>query len=288
VETSNQEIANDHNVWWSKVIHNRRFAYSLEYLKHYFDNLSPLFLFIHGDGNPKFSIQTVGQMYLYELPFFIAGILFLFRKKEGSWWLIFIWIILGIIPAATARETPHALRIETTLPMFQIIVAYGLVNLYLIFKNKKYFKFLAVIYVLFAVFNITYFLEDYWVHYSKSYSREWQYGYKDAVNYMNVNDSKYNKVFLTDELGRPYIYTLFYKKYTPAEFRKDADIKRDAFGFVTVDRFGKYYFNKDMVNQSKTKNVLYIDSLGDVPKNAKILKEFKALDGANVLVAYTL
>src|SRR5258706_8007267 len=88
IKTSNQEIANDRNTWWSKVIHNRRFAYSVEFLKHYFDNLSPDFLFIKGDGNPKFSTQDVGEMYLWDLPFFVAGIIFLFRKKEGYWWII--------------------------------------------------------------------------------------------------------------------------------------------------------------------------------------------------------
>jgi len=43
------------------MIHNRRFLYGLDYVQHYFDNLNPNFLFITGDGNPKFSTQTVGQ-----------------------------------------------------------------------------------------------------------------------------------------------------------------------------------------------------------------------------------
>jgi hypothetical membrane protein len=30
VATSNHEIANDNNVWWSKIIHNRRFLYGLD------------------------------------------------------------------------------------------------------------------------------------------------------------------------------------------------------------------------------------------------------------------
>src|SRR3989344_7327198 len=93
IKTSNQEIANDNNAFWSKLIHNRRVLYSLEYVKHYFDNLSPNFLFIKGDGNPKFSTQTVGELNLWDLPFFIAGIIFLFRKKEGAWWLIPSWIL---------------------------------------------------------------------------------------------------------------------------------------------------------------------------------------------------
>ena len=69
IKTSNQEIANDNNAFWSKLIHNRRLVYGVEYIKHYFDNLSPNFLFIRGDGNPKFSTQTVGEMFLWDLPF---------------------------------------------------------------------------------------------------------------------------------------------------------------------------------------------------------------------------
>ncbi len=295
VETVNQEVANDQNAWWSKIIHNRRFAYSIEYFKHYFDNLSPLFLFINGDGNPKFSIQSVGQMYIFELPFFIAGILFLFRKKEGNWWLVPVWLLIGIIPAAAARETPHALRIESTLPMFQILTAYGILNLFLLFKSYKIINikfnilnFFAVCYVLFALTNVIYFIEDYLVHYPKDYSREWQYGYKDAVLYINQVGDNYNKVYLTNELGRAYVYALFYKKYDPVLFRKNADIKRDVFGFVTVNSFDKYYFSKDIINKLKEKDILYIETLGNIPKNAKILKEFKALDGGTVLVAYTI
>ena len=125
VKTANQEIANDNNAFWSKIIHNRRLLYSVDFAQHYFDNLSPSFLFIKGDGNPKFSTQSTGQMYIWDIVFFVGGILLLLRKKEGNWWLVPLWLLVGIIPAATAQQTPHALRIEATLPTFQIFTAYG-------------------------------------------------------------------------------------------------------------------------------------------------------------------
>ena len=81
VKDANQQIANDHNAWWSKIIHNRRFVYTVAYLQHYFDNLSPSFLFIHGDGNPKFATGDVGELFIWDLPFLVVGILFLFRKN---------------------------------------------------------------------------------------------------------------------------------------------------------------------------------------------------------------
>lgn len=287
VKTANRQIENDKNALWSKVIHNRRVLYAIEYVKHYFDNLSPSFLFIKGDGNPKFSTQEVGQMYIWDIVFFIGGILFLIRKKEGYWWIIPLWLILGIIPAATARETPHALRIETTLPTFQILVAYGFVGL--TDKLKKYKKMITVFLLFLLFLNFGYFYHNYVSHYKYDYSGEWQYGYKESIDFVKLVENKYDFIQVTDTLGRPYIYYLFYTKTNPEYFRQNSDIARDAFGFVRVNRVGKYVFPKEFnYSLSKTKKVLYINTPYKLPENIHILKTFYLLNGNPVLVAYTL
>src|SRR3972149_1163727 len=296
VERANQQIENDGNAWWSRIIHNRRFGYAVEYLKHYFDNLSPEFLFIKGDGNPKFSLQDVGQMYIFEIPFFIAGILFLFRKREGNWWIIPYWLIIGIIPAGTARETPHALRIETTLPTFQILTAYGLFCLWQKVSSIQYrvlcmivVRLLAFGFLLLALFNFSYFLHNYFRHYPKEFSSEWQYGYREVIEFTGANESKFYNVIFTEELGRPYIYVLFYKQYDPNKFRQEAKIEREVLGFVHVKSFGKYRFVKSVLdNIDKSKNNLYIDTRGNVPDGVKILKTFNLLNGEPSLAAYSL
>ncbi len=290
VKMANQEVANDNNVSWSKIIHNRRFLYSLDFLQHYFDNLNFRFLFIQGDGNPKFSIQDVGQMYLWDLPFFIAGILYLFRKKEGNWYVIPLWILLGIIPAATARETPHALRIETTLPTFQIITAYG-VFVFLkstwFEKLRKYFKQIPIFVLgLLLLGNVVYFVHDYYIHYPLKYSGTWLYGYEQSIAYVEKVQSQYKEIDMTQELGRPYIYYLFYMKTDPKVFRKEANISRDVFGFVTVHNFGKYHFENIRPKELQAR-ILYIDVPSQIPGGSHIIKIFSALNGDHVLVAYT-
>ena len=287
IKTSNQEITNDNNVFWSKIIHNRRILYSLDYVKHYFDNLSPNFLFIAGDGNPKFSTQDVGQMYIWDMVFFIGGAFILFKKREVNWWLIPLWLLLGIVPAATARETPHALRIETSLPTFQIIVAYGFIQLTDYFKKYKKII-ICFLFLLLLLLNFMYFYHNYFYHYANDYSGEWQYGYKQSIDYVKSVENNYDYIQVTNALGRPYIYYLFYTNKTPADYRKSAVIHRDAFGFVTVESFGKYIF-PDNYNYalSSNKKVLYINSIYNLPKNIKILKTFYLRNGKPVLVAYT-
>lgn len=295
IEIANQEIINDNNAWWSKVLHNRRVEYGISFLSHYFDNLSFNFLFINGDGNPKFSIQSVGQLYLWELPFLLVGLLFLFKKREGTWKIIPVWVLLAIIPAATARETPHALRIESALPMFQLLVAYGIVNtFYFVHKYKlsklqyKALQLFAVCFLFFALFNIAYYFEGYYKHYAKQFSHEWQYGYKDAIEYINQVDDQYDAVYLTNAFGRPYIYTLFYTKYDPKRFRENVIVQREALGFVTVFGFDKYYFERSLIPKEKVKKTLYVDVPKDVVSNASIKKKFYFVNGDVALVAYTL
>lgn len=293
IKRANQQIQNDDNAWWSKIIHNRRLVYGVEYLRHYFDNLNPSFLFIKGDGNPKFSTQDVGQMYLWDSAFFIIGILVLFRLRQGNWWVIPIWIVVGIIPAATARETPHGLRIETIIPTFQILTAYGF--LYVINKlstiNYKLLiipirSFIFPLFFFFLIFNSLYYLHGYYAHYPYEYSGEWQYGYKESIHHVRSNEKEYKNIYITTALGRPYIYYLFYTNTPPAVFREKAIVTRDVFGFVSVDSFGKYNFSKDIKKTSNSQEALFIDTPSNIPSNATILKEFKLLNGQIVLVAY--
>jgi len=288
IKTTNQEMANDKETLLSKILHNRRVAYSLSYIKHYFDNFNPNFLFIKGDGNPKFSTQDVGQMYLWDLPFFVVGILILFRKKTGFWWIIPAWMLIGVLPAATARETPHALRIETTLPTFQILSAYGFAQFLFYVRNyKKLFKPAVVVLGLLLLANFFYFFRNYNVHYPYIFSGEWQYGYKESIEYVKSVQDNYGKIYITNDLGRPYIYYLFYTKTDPRIFRKDSIVQRDAFGFVTVDRFGKYHFLNDatQIDKKDSKN-LFIQTSQNVQSGANILKKFYLLNGNTALVAY--
>ncbi len=149
--------------FWSRVVHNRRIFYIKAYLKHYFDHFNPDFLFIKGDGNPKFSTQDVGQLYLWSLPFLVIGLFYLIRQRNGYWYLVIVWLLIGILPAAVARETPHALRIESTLPAWQIMISYGVVyTFYTLEKKMKNHKKIFYILTMFFVFtymsNVIYYV----------------------------------------------------------------------------------------------------------------------------------
>ena len=291
IERVNQQHINNNEALWSRVIQNRRLAYGAEYVRHYFDNLTPSFLFIKGDGNPKFSIQDVGQMYLWEIPFFIGGILLLFRRRSGSWWAIPIWILIGIAPAATARETPHALRIETIIPLFQFFTAYGMIYFLSYIQDSVKNKITRTLIFgsmgLIISANFIFFIHNYFFHYAREFSGEWQYGYKEAVHFTESVKSNYQNIFFTEKMGRPYIYVLFYGKYDPKVFRKNAIVEREALGFVTVKKFDKYTFTKDpgQYANEKGKN-LFVDVPSNIPADAIVKERIKLLNGHDTFVIY--
>lgn len=288
VLTANQEIENDNWVWWSRIIHNRRWGYFRLYLRHYFDHFNPDFLFFKGDGNPKFSTQDVGELYLWELPFLLIGIFWLLKNKPGYWWLIPVWLLIGIIPAATARETPHALRTETTLPTWQILTALGVGEFLKFIDRQKQFIGYGLRVACFGLvaMSVIYFQHGYWRHYPQEYSGEWQYGYKPAIEYVKSVKNNYDHIWFTESLGRPYIYFLYYLQYPPLKYQKEAIREENIFGQYAVKGFDKFRFGdlSQLISESNKIKVLLIGRPEEIPKEAKILEEIKFLDGKTSFV----
>jgi hypothetical protein len=171
--------------------------------------------------------------------------------------------------------------------MFQIIVAYGIVQFYFMLKKhrKIYANILASVVILFLI----YFIHIYFVQYPWRHSGDWQYGYKESIYYVKSVEQDYERVVVTNSLGRPYIYYLFYLKTHPEVFQKSAKIERDPFGFVAVEKYSNYFFPKAIEIYKYPKKTLFITSSEEkLPPGATHLKTFNKTDGKPVLQAFTL
>ena len=274
VETANKNIALNNNALWAKVIFNRRIYYTGEFLKHYFDHYRFDFLFQTGDVNPRLSSRTVGEMYLIDLPLVLLGLFVLIKKRDKTTALIFSWLLLAPIPAAFARETPHALRILNILPVPMIIGAVGLVKL------PKIFKLLVPLILSFLIF---FYLKNYYFIYPVKFAADWQSGYKQMVQSVAEIQEQYDYVSVTNSLGRPYIYFLFYNQYAPQKYWVNRDASRDKFGFWTVASFDKYVFSD---NISKKGRWLYVRSVTDQITGKHLVKTVSDFSGRPVFFLY--
>lgn len=283
IKTSNQFQNDDDNNIVSKLLDNRRVFYVREFLKHYTDNFDLRFLFTYGDVNPRLAIQGMGQLYFIELPFLFLGVYFLFKTKNKESLVLFLWVLIAVIPAGVAKETPHALRIISILPVYQIIIALGIYETanWLILKIK--FNRTLLFYFLFFMFsaNIFYYLHNYYIHFPVDWSGEWQYGYKEMVEYVLERENKYDHIYVTSALGRPYIYFAFYKPFSQEEFIKNRIASRDWYGFWEVKSLGKIIFDFKDLSQASGK-ILVVSSESSIHPGYQFIKSVKNLNGENV------
>ena len=281
---ANRRIELDRNTWWARLIHNRRLGYLRSFLIHYFDHFKTDFLFFEGDINPKFSTRDTGQLYLIEALFLASGFYCLVKSGGKTAWIILSWLLIGLIPAATARETPHALRTLVTLPTWQIITALGVVKM---IGKLKTGRAKIVLYSLFSILyslSFFYFLHNLFSHWPFEFSQDWQYGYKEVAHYALEHEKEYDEVWVSGVYGRPYIFFLFHQKRHPEFFWEKGEIKVDEFGFYNTEEIGKYKFGSFDLGKAQGKKVLLIGAPKEIPEGVKTLYEVKFLNGKTAFV----
>ena len=281
VKKSNDRIARSGNTWWAKLLFNRRIYFAEEFLIHYLDNFRGDFLFVVGDRNPRLATQDLGELYPYELPLLLAGIYFLLKRPSRETALFWGWMLIAPIPAGMARETPHMLRIASIIPTWQILVGIGVVQGILWLKEQKaYLKWaVGVGYSILILGCLSYYFHNYWIHYPRDWSSEWQYGYKQLVEKVNRLEPNYDRIYITNDLGRPYIYFLLYNQIDPLVYIAERKAERDWYGFWTVFGFGKYDFSG---SQKETGRVLVVGGKDTFVHSGKKLDTVMAPDGSAI------
>lgn len=277
-----------------ELLNNRRFVYAsyitAGYLSHY--NLN--WLFTTGDLK-RHKAPSMGLLYIWELPFVLLGIYFLFfgpfsRKTKL---LIFGWFLISPIPASVTTGVPHAVRTLNFLPTFQIFSALGIILFLKEVLNVKYKVlsiklgyFLIVVIGLFAAANFVFYLNQYFVQQNYFYSKDWQYGWKETVDYVKSVEKDYDKVIVSykEPLDRSYMFFAFYLKYPPEEYQRS---NVGSGGFAVDYAYDKYEFRPiNWDKDSKLENVLLIGTPFEFPKSITPEKTINYLDGEPAILIW--
>lgn len=274
------------------LIHNK-FSYTLYYTSsNFLAHFTPEFLFISGAPHKQHHVQNVGQLYLFQAPLFLAGIYLLIFHNLKFRGLLIIWIAVAHIPVSLTQDSiPHALRTLLVAPAYQIISGLGAAYLLGLLKNLKPILnyILLTLAVSVIVFSVGRYLADYHLNYPILYSRDWQYGYKQAVEYIKQNQDQYDLVVFTRHYGEPHIFTLFFQGIDPYKYQTDPSLIRfETYDWVRVLRFERYYFPDlgdkgtqfaDIIKENPGKKLLFIGRKEDFPDDYPILARINFLNG---------
>lgn len=211
------------------------------FAKNYISHFSPNFLLV-GDKNIRSQQPGFGQIFPLDFLLIPLGLLCLLTSKSKYGLLPLILILIGPIPAAITKESPHALRVISMVPFMAIISAFGTDKLQQWVKKSSVAT--LTISIIFMAFFINYFLNFLYVYPLQS-QKEWQHEYKKIYEDFGKEFYQYNRIIISDKYAQPYIFTLFYLKYDPQKFRQEV-IRNNVseWGFSTVKKFGKFEFKK--------------------------------------------
>jgi 4-amino-4-deoxy-L-arabinose transferase-like glycosyltransferase len=207
----------------------------------YAKNLSPSYLFISGDTNPRSQVPNKSQLYFIDALFLVLGIIYIVKSNNPKLYLFLGLLLLAPIPAAITKENPHALRSILMSPIISIISAFGI---FYVAKVNKY-----LVYVVVGAYLL--FFANYYYGFIKNYNQlsksAWQYEYKEIF-------TKQKEGCISDEFAQPYIFALFYgvedeqssyNKVDPNYFISTRTLNPvNDWGFSTVSGFGNYTFSK--------------------------------------------
>jgi len=286
------EIENNRNSYQgnpliAKLKYNRVTIFCEIVTKNYLGFINPKTLFFDSTQNYQFNIPHTGVLYSVCLPFFYIGLIFLifkfFKKDKLSIFLIF-WFLIGLVPAVITIGDFPIIRSMTILPLPQILITLGFFKTFDFFKNSKIKTFFVVIFLgILTIQSLKYF-QNYFTNYANNYSSSWQYGYKQAIEFIKENYSDYDQIIFTKKYGEAHEFILFYWPWDPASYQNDPNLNWDFHSdWYWVNGFDKFKFINDWEIKDQIKNInqkaLLITSPGNYNENSNLLKTIYFLNG---------
>jgi 4-amino-4-deoxy-L-arabinose transferase-like glycosyltransferase len=282
-----------------RLVHNKLTHFGWQFGSNFVAHFSADFLFVNGASHHQHHVQGIGQLYYIEAPLLLAGLYFLFKKTKGQTKKMFVgWIFLAAIPVSiTFDSIPHGLRNLLVLPSYQLLSGFGFICLVDFLNRKKSWLKYGFIGLCSAVLVIQFFhyLRLYFVDYPVKYSQDWQYGYKQVMEYVSQNQDQYDRVIITRHFGEPHIFTLFWLKYSPEKYQNSENLVRfQSHDWVWVTQFDKYIFPDlgdpgtavdDFKSQYQGKGkTLIVGRAGDFSSTDPVLLKISFLNGDDAFV----
>jgi len=275
----------------AKFLYNRVTVFSQIVAKNYFGFLNPKILFFNSTQNFQFNIPGFGVLYSICLPFYYLGIIFLalkvFKKDKNSLFL-FSWFFIGLIPAVVTIGDFPILRAMTILPLPQIFITLGCYQATRIFKNKQLNKIFIALFMAILIFQSFKYFQNYFTLYAKDHSDAWQYGYKQAVDYIRDNFDDYDQIIFTKKYGEAHEFILFYWPWDPSTYQTDPNLNWDYHAdWYWVNAFDKFKFINDWEIKANTQKLnsktLLITSPGNYnQEDSHLIKTINFLNGQPV------
>jgi len=215
-----------------------------EVVENWWLQISPQFLYVHGDLDALQHPPGVGQLYWVQLPMLIAALVEGCRRRpqRRAFAILVLWIALVGVPVALTRPgspgSGNASRAIAAVVPWQILSAAGFVWLW---NRLHHWRIgLTILLGLSLVVQALPYLQSYFTEYPYTVLARFDDGMRQAVEALDQWDEGYAIVVFTDQASWPYLHILFFTRYDPHLLQSDLPVRGDEL-FAPVTRVGKYH-----------------------------------------------
>jgi 4-amino-4-deoxy-L-arabinose transferase-like glycosyltransferase len=260
----------DYSSLSARLLHNKLNYFINFVLQNYLKGFSTEFLFIKGGSNPQHNIPQFGNLYLWQAPFLLIGLFFLFKEREQNRHLLVWWLLISPLAASITLDAPHSARMAAILPVLEILTAYGFVKSIDSLRPNWQRTLSCLAAVFFIIFNFSNYLDRYFIHFPYETASYWGAPYKELTEIVFKIKDSYKEIIMARPDYSPYIYFVFYGKVDPSLFQKEVKhYPPSQEGFEHVASFSNFQFNKiDWAESLNLPDRLYIDWAENVPPGA--------------------
>jgi len=279
------------NKFLARLLYNKITYFVPQFAENFLSYFDPKNLFFKGGDHYQFSVPDFGVLPVLGLPFFYLGAIWLFKTAiSGEKKSLFLlgWLILGLLPASVTKGKFQVIRASSILPLPQILIVYGLLLVFNWLKKRSYAegKLILIIFVVGCLIDFGRWWINFNNFYRIYYSWAWQYGYKEAVGFVEENYDKYDKIVITKKYGEPHEFVLFYWPWDPVAYQRDPRKVWDYHAhWYWVDAFDKFEFwnnwevKEKLKTTGKNSKLLLVTSPKNWIEGGRLLKTIYFLDG---------
>lgn len=251
------------------------------FTQNYLSSFSLDYLFFRGDQNGRHSVKKLGELFNWQLPFVLAGLYYLVKKKSRSSAIIFAWLLLAALPVALVRPAPHAYRNFVVVPAWEILCALGLWQVWTLISPKKFKALLFSVITLVAIYTFAVYINHYYSHAFLTYAADWMDGSREAAQYLTLVSKNYDRILISDQSIFP-VYLLYYSQYDPARLQASGH---------NLSKFGKFQYFSDLKitkGNMQEKDLVLVPVWAISADDKAVVKEIKMVNGDPVFRAYEL
>lgn len=226
------------------IVNNSLFLRARQFTALYLSYFSPRNLFFEGDADLQRGAENFSTFYGILLPALVVGLVLIFRDRRKEMKLLTVWVLLSPIPAALTSDPFHTYRSLLLYFALTLLISFGLLRIFHYLK----FRIFAILILGVLFINLSQFLYSYFVLTPVARAKDWDYGYKQLVEFINTQ-TDYDKVVIDDQKTEGYIHFLFFNKLNPAIYQ----------GEVTkLGSVSDYYYSKaDKIRPEKIGNIYF-------------------------------